>query len=123
MVRIFRSRAEDWFMPDIPIPVEKSDGKFFNLAAWYSLIAPPICFLIGWIGVHYSQHGISENLVGMIFLTLMSSFLGGIISLFGIPKCGSKKILWKAIIGIIASLVLGLVCFYGLLLIGVGKTP
>jgi hypothetical protein len=110
-------------MPDDKIPAKKSAGRFFNLAAWYSLITPPICFLIGWSGVHFSRHGISEDLVGIIFLTVTSSFLAGVVSLFGISKCGSRKILSKAIIGIISSLIFGLVSLYELLLIGIGKTP
>jgi len=106
-----------------PASENKSAGEYFDLAAWYSLLMPPCCLFIGWLVAYYLKWGVSGTLLEIIFLALVTSFFAGITSLFGISKYGLKKILWKALIGIIASAVLGFYAFMGMCLIGIGETP
>ena len=56
------------------------------------------------------------NFLGLLllaaFLAQIASFIGGIVSLFGIPKGAVKLILWKALVGILASGAMGYVIYY-----------
>ena len=45
---------------------------------------------------------VAYYLLGAFFIQIISLILG-IVSLFGIPRYGARLILWKALIGIIAS--------------------
>ena len=83
----------------------KSGVSFFSAAAWYSLLVP-FAASISWFAF-VSAHELS-NVSGMIwFLAVLTSFALGVASLFGIPTHGCKRILWKAVIGILASIVAG----------------
>jgi len=53
---------------------------------------------------------------------LVTSLLAGFISLFGIAKLGAKKILWKALIGIVLGLVVEFFLLKTLIIIGLGTT-
>lgn len=55
----------------------------------------------------------------LVFFILLSSFLMGTVSLFGIPRYGVRPILWRAAIGIAVSLVFG---FYTGLIWGFSQT-
>ena len=58
----------------------------------------------------------------VIFWMLVTSLLAGFISLFGIAKLGAKKILWKALIGIVLGLVVEFFLLKTLIIIGLGTT-
>jgi hypothetical protein len=83
----------------------RSDVSLFTIAAWYSLIVPfsvPVLWFI--IPATTSR----VDLPAMIsFFVLLNTLALGVVSLFGIPRHGRKRILWKALIGIIASVVSG----------------
>jgi len=85
----------------------------FLVAAWYSLITP--FAMAATIALFYyledasnaeSQRMIS-NFLQFGLLICISSLIAGIISLFGIPRHGTRIIVWKATIGIVASCALG----------------
>jgi hypothetical protein len=91
---------------------------FFYIAAWYSLIAPFVAggfaFLTIRLGGPYDRNNTvlfsytSQDLaVTTALFICLSSLVLGIISLSGIEKYGLNAILWKALIGILAS------CFFG----------
>jgi hypothetical protein len=81
----------------------------FSMAAWYCLIvpflAPAVAFLI---------FAASNRLDIPLITTLCcaaSSFVLGVFSFFGLQSYGKKGILWKPLIGIVASLILGFFAF------------
>jgi hypothetical protein len=83
----------------------KSGVSFFRAAAWYSFVVPFVAS-VSWF-LFVAAHQVS-NVSGKVwFLAVLSSFALGIASLFGIPSHGCKGILWKAVIGIVASMVAG----------------
>ena len=80
-------------------------GSFFTKAAWLSLIVP---FLVPVIWFCILAATDRMDLPAMLsFFVLVSSLALGIASLFGIPRHGRKRIIWKAVPGIIASAALG----------------
>ena len=82
-----------------------SGGSFFTKAAWFSLIVPFLVPVV-WFCILAATSRI--DLPAMIsFFVLLSSLALGIASLFGVRRHGRKRIVWKAMIGIIASVVLG----------------
>ena len=52
-----------------------------------------------------------QDALQIALLVCISSFLLGIVSLFGIGRHGIKVILWKAMIGIVASCIFGGILF------------
>lgn len=90
----------------------KPDVSFFTIAAWYSLLVPCSAPVV-WFVILATTNRL--DLPGMVsFFVLLSTLALGVASLFGIPKHGRKRILWKALTGIIVSVVLGyfaLVCW------------
>jgi len=86
----------------------KSGGSFFVVAAWYSFLMPFLAPLI-WLAIAAGTGGY----LGVAFIWalcfLITSFISGVVSLFGFSRHGRKRILWMAVIGIVVSLILG--CF------------
>jgi hypothetical protein len=94
-----------------------SKKSFFTFAARYSLTvsiltaaATTVFFLLNvnsyvttFINAEWFWHGV-------IWL-FVSSFLMGVVSLFGIQRHGAKGILWKAVIGIIVSSIFDFFAF------------
>ncbi len=97
-------------------------GNFFNLAAWYSLIAPVFCGPI-YLILYFEQEQNSYATLGVVFWVLATSLFAGIISLFGIPKLGARKILWKALIGIILGAIVEFFVFAAGIGYALGATP
>jgi len=100
--------------------------KLFLLAAWYSLITP--CILFGALllkllaglfyttsddGTKWIDWPVESEFYLIIECVFFSSLISGVVSLFGIRKCGERMISTKAIIGILLSLGVGLVAKLG----------
>jgi hypothetical protein len=77
----------------------------FRFAAWYCLIVPFVAPALGFAILVASGGGLGISLIAALCCAV-SSFLLGALSLFGAEK-GVQGILWKALIGIAASVVLG----------------
>jgi hypothetical protein len=85
--------------------------SFFTFAARYSLIAPfaavGIALVLSRIEDPYNRYQPAlfnvDILEDVAFFVCMSSLGMGIASLFGIRKHGAKRILWKALAGVLAS--------------------
>ena len=97
-----------------------SKRSFFSVAAWYCLVAPFVAAGFGTtIFLKYYQYErwqpqsfpTEYQAISITFFICLSSFLLGIASLFGISRHGIKVILWKAVIGILASCFVGLLAF------------
>ena len=87
------------------VRLSKPVASCFGLAAWYSLVIPFVAAL-SWFAF-VSANGVS-NTSGMVwFFAELSSFDFGVLSLFGIPAHGYKRILAKAVVGIVASVFFG----------------
>jgi hypothetical protein len=109
---------------------ELKPGKPFPLfAANYSLVVSSIKVVVACVSfvllgfVPKSISGAASVLLLLfLFFAFLSSFLMGIVSLFGIPYYGVRPILWRSLIGILVSLFFGF--FSGLVLlasqIGIG---
>jgi hypothetical protein len=83
----------------------ESGGSLFTKAAWFSFIVP---FLVPVLWFCILAATSRMDLPAMLsFFVLLSSLACGIVSLFGVRRHGRKRILWKAVLGIVASLVLG----------------
>ena len=81
-----------------------SGGSFFTKAAWFSLILP---FLVPVVWFSILAATSRMDLPAMVsFFVLLGSLALGVASLFGVRRHGPKRIVWKAVIGIVASLVL-----------------
>ena len=87
-----------------------SGGSPFTKAAWYSLLVPPLTPVV-WFFIGLLTDGRLGFAFGAVFWMLVSSFIFGVASLFGIRKHCRKRILWTAVPGIIASLILGFLAF------------
>ena len=82
-----------------------SGGSFFTKAAWFSLIVP---FLVPVVWFCILAATSRMDLPAMIsFFILLSCLALGVASLFGVRRHGWKRIVWKAAVGIIASVVGG----------------
>jgi hypothetical protein len=82
-----------------------SGGSFFTKAAWFSLIVP---FLVPVVWFCILAATSRMDLPAMVsFFVLLGSLALGVASLFGVRRHGRKRIVWKAVVGIIASVVLG----------------
>ena len=82
-----------------------SGGSFFTKAAWFSLIVP---FLVPVLWFCILAVTSRMDLPAMVsFFVLLSGLAFGIASLFGVRRHGRKRIVWKAVVGITASVVLG----------------
>ncbi len=90
-----------------------------ELAARYSLIVPFAAVAVGFVLVktsdlvfHTPDGIVNLDALALAFLFLMgSSGIVGILSLFGISRSTWKPVLWRAVIGIIASGIVGLSAF------------
>lgn len=99
---------------------ENKNWSFFSMAAWYSLVVPFLALaamllifnLEGrvWF-IPPASRQLSGAVYGWLLLTNVSSFLLGVVSLFGIRKHTMASILWRAIPGIIVSCFFGFFCF------------
>lgn len=93
------------------------------LAASYSCIVPFVIvaaiaiflFVMYQVEVVHNHPTLSRRAYGDIlvvpFWILVSSFVSGVVSLFGIPKHGMRPILLKATVGILASCGAGYVVY------------
>jgi hypothetical protein len=106
------SKLSDWLWA--------SKCSFFSIAAWYCLVAPfAAAGFASSATLKYSGHvsGQSESFPSLNdglqieLLVCLSSFVLGGASLLGMPKHGTKVILWKALVGIVASCIFGLSSF------------
>ena len=94
-----------------------SNRQFPELAARYSLIIPFATLAVSFVLVKVGQMVFHEvdaivnthKLIVCVFWMMTSSFLAGVVSLFGISRCGVRPIIWRALIGILASLLVGYV--------------
>jgi hypothetical protein len=86
---------------------------FFLFAAWYSLIAPFAAVGIAFLPSAYLRPGFDAqlSLMQIAACILISSALASVVSLFGIRRHGARVIIWKALIGFLAS------CFFLYLLL------
>jgi hypothetical protein len=83
----------------------EAGGSFFTTAAWLSLIVPFLVPVL-WFCILATTSRLDLPAI-ISFFVLLSSLAFGVASLFGIPRHGRKRIVWKAAIGIIASVALG----------------
>jgi hypothetical protein len=96
--------------------VPASGGSFFVVAAWYSLITSLLTLVI-WFAIVEGTGGY----LGVAFIwalcILITSLISGVLGLFGFLRHGRKRILLVAVIGVIASIVLGFFsyAYWGLL--------
>src|SRR5271154_3176535 len=88
---------------------DSSKKSFFNLAAWCSFFIPFITAIFTFDGhnINSDSHAADIFLLVAFCLQIFSIVLG-IVSLFGISRHGARLILWKAVIGILASCGMGL---------------
>ncbi len=107
----------------IPAPVKTFDPKksLYNRAAWSSFLIQIAVFTSGVLLIFIGHRVILLSgdflriyFLSAFFLSLFSLILG-IVSLFGIPNCGWRLILWKALLGILGSC--GVVYFFILLVL------
>jgi hypothetical protein len=100
------------YMSDAPAGSSSIPGaSFFRFAAWYCLVVPCIAPVLGFVILVASGGRLDITLIATL-CCVVSSFLLGSLSLFGAKK-GVQGILWKALIGIAGSVVLGfLACVY-----------
>jgi membrane protein required for beta-lactamase induction len=100
-----------------------SNQSFFSIAAWYCLVAPfavaGFAFTVLHVEGSYdrfnpiaSPH--QDQVEDILFFVCLSSLVLGIASLFGIRRHGVRVILWKALLGILASCFFGFVAFAGI---------
>jgi hypothetical protein len=91
--------------------------SFFTWAAWYSLVTPfvtaAITFLVLFVESRtgYMEYDIVNFVLLCGFLLVISSLISGALSFFGVPRHGARVIVWKAIIGMLASCIVGLGIF------------
>jgi len=85
--------------------ISSSYCSFFTFAAWYSLVVP-FAAAIAWF-FYVAAHEVSNVSGAVWFYAELSGLVLGVVSLFGIRAHGCKRILWKAAIGIVASLFFG----------------
>ena len=82
----------------------------FIMAAWYSLIIPVLSPVI-WFAIAEGTGGY----LGVAFMwalrILITSFIAGVVSLFGYSRRGRKLVLWIAVIGTVVSFVLGFLSY------------
>ena len=94
-------------------PVERK--SFYYQAARASLFIPLVTFGVTLVLFGSNSH-ISSEVTGYFalgaFVVQVISLILGIVSLFGIPRHGARLILWKAVVGIIASCGMGFVSIY-----------
>lgn len=84
----------------------KPRASRYAWAAWYSMLAPLTSPVWGFLLIA-ATNGYMGVVLALGFWILVSSFILGVISLFGIRKCGTAGILWKAGIGVPLSAILG----------------
>ena len=88
----------------------KAHAYVYNWAAWYSLLVPvvsPVCGFV-LIPITNAHLGIA---MGLAFWIFVSSFICGIVSLFGVGRRGPASILWKAGAGVLLSGILGFLAY------------
>jgi hypothetical protein len=94
--------------------------SFFNLAAWYCLIAPFITaglalIILNTEGPYDRFHPLpfpnQDQVVDLTLWACLSSVVFGLAGLFGIRRHGLGVILWKVLPGIIASCLFGFAAF------------
>lgn len=97
-----------------------SHRLFFSIAAWYCLVAPFLsagfAFWILHVEGPYDRFNPlpfpnQDQVEDIAFWVCLSSLASGIISLFGIRRHGWRVILWKALLGILASGFFGFLAF------------
>ena len=86
--------------------VSESRGSFFVVAAWYSFLAPLLLPVVWFLIVLSTQGRLGVATIAALCV-LITSFISGVFSLFGFSIHGRKLIFWIAVIGTVASLVLG----------------
>lgn len=114
-----RTENQRWF----------SAKPFSELAARYSLIVPFATLAVSFVLVKFGQLVFHEadaivdshTLDIWTFGLMLSSFLAGIVSLFGVFRHGTKAILWRSSIGIIVSLYFGVFSLLSLAYYGHGR--
>ncbi len=101
----------------------KPQCSFFNCAAWASVLVPLVTFGVTFVifrGGWHVNFDIQEDYLLGAFCLQIVSLISGIVSLFGIPKLGAEFILWKAVVGILASCGMGFLALVGLVVNGLG---
>lgn len=99
-----------------------SHRPFPELAARYSLIVPFASVAVSYVLTEFGQLVFHEadaivnahTLVLCVLCAAASSLLMGVVGLFGGVRRGARPILWRASIGIIVSLLIGLMALYWL---------
>jgi positive regulator of sigma E activity len=90
--------------------VSASGGSLFVVAAWYSFLIPLLSPVI-WFAIVAGTGGY----LGVAFMSalciLITSLVSGVVSLFGFSRHGRKRIRWMALIGIVASIILGFMSY------------
>ena len=86
--------------------VLESGGSPFIVAAWYSFLVPLLSPVVWFLIVLGTQGRLGVASIAALCI-LITSFVSGAFSLFGFSRHGRKLILWIAVIGAVASLVLG----------------
>ena len=93
----------------------KSGNSLFLMAAWYGCITPFISagalYIIG--NSETLSHQLIRDLLAILICILVSSLVSAVVSLFGVPSLGAKRILPKAIIGILFGLGVGYFALMG----------
>ena len=105
-----------------------SQKPFSELAARFSMIVPFATAAVAFVILATSQYVFhtldaivdTHVLVCYVFWIMASSLLMGVVSLFGIQRYGVRPILWRAAIGIFASVAFGgwpgVYLFFGIVL-------
>lgn len=94
--------------------------SFFSIAAWYCLVAPFLAAGFALLVLHvegpYDRFNPlpfpnQDQVEDIAFFICLSSFVLGVVSLFGIRRHGLRIILWKMLPGILASIFFGFLAF------------
>ena len=90
--------------------VSPSAGSFFVVAAWYSFIMPLFSPFI-WFAIVVGTDGYLGVAFTWALCILITSFISGVVSVFGFSRHGRKRLLWLSVLGTVASAVLGFMSY------------
>ena len=85
-------------------------SALFTIAAWYGLLAPIIAPIV-WFSIAVATDGRLGVAFMAAFCILVTSFVFGLVGLFGASRSGRRPLFWMAAIGMIESLVLACLSF------------
>ena len=104
-------------------PIAGPRRSFFTWAATYSFVAPlaTAAVTLGTLyGISNLGYGPSNFILSSGFIIVITSLISGFVSLFGIQRPGPHVRVWKALLGILLSCVVGFGIILLAALVGMG---